>query len=239
MDIKKMWLCTRPVAHRGLHTDDKPENSLAAFVNACEYGFPIETDVQAIDDGTVIVFHDDNISRMTSHDGYVSNLTSDKLNELRLAGTDEKIPTFEQLLETVNGKVPLLIEIKNEGKVGFLEQKVIDMLSSYNGDFAVQSFNPYSMEYFKKNASGIIRGQLSMVMTKTICRAHSSVLCSTRLKLQKSPLPTLFRTTHPICRIKKWQSSISPRLHGRCAVTRKWKKFLPTATTLFLKTSFL
>ena len=166
MDIKKMWLCTRAIAHRGLHTDDKPENSLAAFKNACEKGFPIELDVQAIDDGTVIVFHDDNISRMTSHDGYVSNLTSDKLDELRLAGTDEKIPTFEQLLETVNGAVPLLIEIKNEGKVGFLEQKVIDMLSSYKGDFAVQSFNPYSMEYFKKNASGIIRGQLSMVMNK-------------------------------------------------------------------------
>ena len=85
MDIKKMWLCTRPIAHRGLHTYGKPENSLAAFVNACDYGFPIETDVQAIDDGTVIVFHDDNISRMTSHDGYVSNLTSEKLNELRLA----------------------------------------------------------------------------------------------------------------------------------------------------------
>lgn len=197
MDIKKMWLCTRPVAHRGLHTDDKPENSLAAFVNACEYGFPIETDVQSIDDGTVIVFHDDNISRMTSHDGYVSNLTSDKLNELRLAGTDEKIPTFEQLLETVNGKVPLLIEIKNEGKVGFLEQKVIDMLSSYNGDFAVQSFNPYSMEYFKKNASGIIRGQLSMIMTKNNMSGAFKRFMFNSLKIAKISSPDFISYNAP------------------------------------------
>ena len=163
MDIKKMWLCTRPVAHRGLHTDDKPENSLAAFVNACEYGFPIETDVQAIDDGTVIVFHDDNISRMTSH----------------------------------NGKVPLLIEIKNEGKVGFLEQKVIDMLSSYNGDFAVQSFNPYSMEYFKKNASGIIRGQLSMVMTKNNMSGAFKRFMFNSLKIAKISSPDFISYNAP------------------------------------------
>lgn len=85
-------------------------------------------------------------------------MTKDKLCELRLGGTDECIPTFEQVLQTINGAVPMLIEIKNEGKIGKLEQKVIDMLASYNGEFAVESFNPYSMEYFKKNATGIIRG---------------------------------------------------------------------------------
>lgn len=166
MDIRKTWLCTTPIAHRGLHNAEKPENSLAAFQNACENAFPVELDVQIIDDGTLIVFHDNNIKRMTAHDGYVSNLTKEKLCELNLAGTEQTIPTFEQVLETINGSVPMLIEIKNESKVGKLEQKVIDMLSSYKGEFAVESFNPYSMEYFKHNASGIIRGQLSMVMSK-------------------------------------------------------------------------
>lgn len=166
MDIRKTWLCTAPIAHRGLHNVEKPENSLAAFKNACENSTPVELDVQIIDDGTLIVFHDNNIKRMTAHDGYVSNLTKDKLGELNLGGTEQTIPTFEQVLETINGSVPMLIEIKNESKVGQLEQKVIDMLASYTGEFAVESFNPYSMEYFKQNASGIIRGQLSMIMTK-------------------------------------------------------------------------
>lgn len=166
MDIKKTWLCTDPIAHRGLHNNEKPENSIAAFKNACEVGCPVELDVQIIDDSTIIVFHDYDLKRMTAHDGYVANLTKDKLCELRLGGTDECIPTFEQVLQTINGAVPMLIEIKNEGKIGKLEQKVIDMLASYNGEFAVESFNPYSMEYFKKNATGIIRGQLSMIMTK-------------------------------------------------------------------------
>ena len=166
MDIRKTWLCTTPIAHRGLHNSEKPENSLAAFKNACENGFPVELDVQIIDDGTLIVFHDNSLKRMTAHDGYVANLTSDKLSELHLAGTDETVPTFEKVLETVNGAVPMLIEIKNESKVGILEQKVIDVLASYGGDFAIESFNPYSLEYFRKNASGMIRGQLSMIMTK-------------------------------------------------------------------------
>lgn len=166
MDIRKTWLCTAPIAHRGLYNTEKPENSLAAFKNACDNSFPVELDVRIIDDGTLIVFHDNNIKRMTTHDGYVSNLTKDKLCELNLAGTEQTIPTFEQVLETINGAVPMLIEIKNESKVGELEQKVIDMLSSYNGEFAVESLNPYSMEYFKHNASEIIRGQLFMVMTK-------------------------------------------------------------------------
>ncbi len=166
MDIKKTWLCTRPIAHRGLHNTEIPENSLASFRNAVENGFPIELDVQIIDDGTPVVIHDSDLKRMTLTDGYVSNLTKEKLIELHLLGTDETIPTFEQVLETINGQTPILIELKNPGRIGELEQKTIDMLNSYSGDFAVQSFNPYSMEYFKKNASGFIRGQLSSFMTK-------------------------------------------------------------------------
>ena len=166
MDIKKTWLCNQPIAHRGLHNTELPENSLAAFENAINHGFAIELDVQCIDDGTVVVFHDSDIKRMTLHDGYLANLTLDKLDELRLLNTDQKIPTFEQVLQLVNGRAPLLIEIKNTSSVGNLEKRVKDILSTYNGEFAVQSFNPYSVEYFKTNATGFIRGQLSEVFTK-------------------------------------------------------------------------
>ncbi len=162
------WLLQTPIAHRGLHTDELPENSSAAFENAIRNGYPIEMDVRIIDDGTVIVFHDDKLARMTGSDGYASTLKAADLDNLRLAGTDEKIPTFEQFLTQINGRTPLLIEIKNEAKVGALESKVMQMLKGYTGRFAVQSFNPYSMEYFKLNAPDIARGQLSCVFDKRI-----------------------------------------------------------------------
>ena len=161
MDIKKSWLFSRPIAHRGLHSVDAPENSLKAFERAIEKGYAIELDVRPIDDGTIVVFHDEKLTRMTDRDGYVCKLTQQDLNEIRLKGSDEKIPTFKEVLDFVDGRAPLLIEIKNDSSVGFLEHATLELLSSYNGEFAVQSFNPYSMEYFKKNAPQIMRGQLS------------------------------------------------------------------------------
>lgn len=162
MEIKtSSWLTDKPIAHRGLFDSESPENSLPSFKNAVEHGFPIELDVRLTDDKTIVVFHDDKLGRMTDSDGYVSNLKESNLNTLKLLKTDCCIPTFEQVLETVNGKVPLLIEIKKVVKSFALEEKLIDMLKSYNGDYAVESFDPYSMEYFYKNAPQIMRGQLS------------------------------------------------------------------------------
>lgn len=161
MDIKKSWLFSRPIAHRGLHDTEVPENSLLAFEKAIDEGFPIEIDVRPIDDGTVVVFHDERLTRMTDRDGYVCNLTDADLKEIRLKNSDQKIPTFAEVLEFVNGRAPLLIEIKNESKVGTLERNTLELLNSYKGEFAVQAFNPYSLEFFKKNAPQIQRGQLS------------------------------------------------------------------------------
>ena len=168
MDIKKSGLFTRPIAHRGLHDELTPENSLSAFSRAVKAGFPIELDVRPIDDGSVVVFHDDGIKRMTNRDGYVCKLSKSDLAEIRLAGSDERIPYFSEVLELVDGRVPILIEIKNSNsnKSGELEQAVLDALRRYEGEYAVQSFNPYSMEFFKKNAPQIPRGQLSYVFGK-------------------------------------------------------------------------
>ena len=79
---KDHWLLARPIAHRGLHNDEIPENSLTAFDRAIEAGYPIETDVRIIDDGSVIVFHDDKLARMTGRDGYSCNLTLDDLHDV-------------------------------------------------------------------------------------------------------------------------------------------------------------
>ena len=155
------WLLKQYVAHRGLHNNIFPENSIPAFDNAIKHGFAIELDVHLLSDGTVAVFHDDSLKRMTGKNGMIKELKFEDLQNCKLSGTDFCIPTFNQVLDLVNGKVPLLIEIKNDKKVGLLESKLIDMLKSYKGQFAVQSFNPYSLAYFKKNAPEIKRGQLA------------------------------------------------------------------------------
>ena len=161
MDIFKSWLVERCITHRGLHNDEFPENSLGAFLNAKNNGFPIELDVHIISDGTIVVFHDETLSRITGKDGYIKNLTKENLKDYNLLGTKYTIPTLEEVFELVNGEVPILIEIKNTGKVGNLENKLLKMLNSYNGEFAIQSFNPYVLEWFKKNAPQILRGQLA------------------------------------------------------------------------------
>ena len=161
MDLFNSWLVETPIAHRGLHDKTHPENSLAAFSQAIEQGYAIELDVRIISDGTLVVFHDESLSRLTDNDGYIKFLNQSDLDMLKLAGTKEKIPTFEQVLDLVDGKVPLLIEVKNTDKVGELEKKLLDLLKNYKGEYAIESFNPYVLEYFYKYAPEIPRGQLA------------------------------------------------------------------------------
>ena len=161
MDIFKSWLVERCIAHRGLHNDEFPENSLGAFQNAINNGYPIELDVHIISDGTLVVFHDDSLSRMTGKDGYLKNLTKSDLENYHLADTEYTIPTFEDVLTLIDGKVPLLIEVKNTNKVGELESALYAKLKEYKGEYAIQAFNPFVLEWFKNNAPEVLRGQLS------------------------------------------------------------------------------
>lgn len=161
MEIFKSWLVERFIAHRGLHDEHNPENSLGAFQNAIDNDHPIELDVHLISDGTVVVFHDSTLSRLTGKDGYLKNLTKNDLKNYNLMGTEFTIPTLQEVLELVDGKVPLLIEIKNLDKVGELESATYKLLKDYKGEYAVQSFNPFSMQWFYNNAPDVLRGQLS------------------------------------------------------------------------------
>lgn len=161
MDLFKSWLVENYIAHRGLHDQDSPENSLSAFKKAMEKGYAIELDVHLISDGKIVVIHDETLKRVTNKDGYVKNLNSKDLKNYKLMGTNETIPTLEEVLELVNGSVPLLIEIKNTGKVGELETALYKILKDYKGEYAIQSFNPYTLNWFYKNAPEIPRGQLS------------------------------------------------------------------------------
>lgn len=226
MDIKKSWLFSRPIAHRGLHGIDAPENSLAAFGKAIEAGFPIEIDVRPIDDGTVVVFHDDKLTRMTDLDGYVCNMTKSDLEKVRLRNSDEHIPTFKEVLEFVDGRTPLLIEIKNDSTVGQLERDTLELLSSYKGEYAVQSFNPYSMEFFKKNAPQIPRGQLSCFFDKKDLGFFKRFVLK-RLKMNKVSSPDFISYNHANLPNKYVTKTKLPTLAWTVCSNAEMEKCLP------------
>ena len=154
------WLVTKACAHRGLHGKTVPENSLLAFEKAIEQGYPIETDVQLTKDLVPVCFHDDDLGRMTGLNSRIWDVDYADLQKLRLAGSDEKIPTFEEFLRFVDGKVPLLIEIKSQPHNKEVCQKVVNMLDGYKGEYAIQSFDPRVMGEIKKLRPEILRGQL-------------------------------------------------------------------------------
>lgn len=143
------------IAHRGLHSKELNilENTLEAFKRAMDNNYAIELDVQITKDNKVVVFHDYNLERMTEKNIYVKDITLNELKKITLKGSFSTVPTLEEVLSLINGKVPLLIEIKNEGKVSILEEKLIEILSNYNGEFMLESFNPFVVSYFKENTN--------------------------------------------------------------------------------------
>lgn len=141
----------RDYAHRGLHNGkDAPENSLAAFEAACRRGYGIELDVQLSRDGKVMVFHDYTLVRMTGCDKKLAELDAMELTKLTLGDSDQKIPTFEEVLALVDGRVPLLVELKGENFDTSLCAKVAELLRGYKGDYCMESFNPLLIGNMKK-----------------------------------------------------------------------------------------
>ncbi len=149
MPADKALLCD--YAHRGLHGNGVPENSLKAFALACEAGYGIELDVQLSCDGEVMVFHDYTLSRMTGDDRKLAELRAAQLGELHLAGTEETIPSFAQILRLVDGRVPLLVELKGEDFNTALCPKVAAYLKDYTGSYCIESFNPLLLREIRKH----------------------------------------------------------------------------------------
>ncbi len=163
---KDNWLLNMPIAHRGLWGNDIIENSLPAYENAIKNNFAIEIDLYSSTDGEIYAFHDDTLKRMTGENGFIYDKTSKELSKLKLANSEYSIPTFEQVLRLVNGRVPLLIELKNQPDKSYID-KVINRLKFYKGEFAIQSFDPFYINRVKKLAPNFIRGILG---TKTFSK---------------------------------------------------------------------
>ena len=153
----------RNIAHRGLHSGDGevPENSLPAFRLAVENGYGMELDVQLSRDGRVVVFHDDTLDRVCGVHARVDELDYADLKKLRLCGSDETIPLFSQVLELVNGREPIIVELKTGKRNEELCLKTLEMLEKYEGETCIESFDPFIVAWFGRHARHILRGQLS------------------------------------------------------------------------------
>jgi len=150
-------------AHRGYHDKPQvPENSLAAFRRAIEHGWGAELDVHLLKDGTLAVFHDSSLKRCTGAEGILEDLTREELEKLRLEGTDEHVPLFDQVLDLFEYATPLVIEIKTHGgNHRAVTEAVCKRLDSYKGDFCIESFDPKCLMDLKELRPDICRGQLA------------------------------------------------------------------------------
>lgn len=156
---------TAPLSHRAYHdvSQARPENSRAAIEAAIAAGYGIEIDVQLSQDGHAMVFHDYDLSRLATDSGLINQRAAQDLSRVRLRGSNEGIPTLGEVLELVGGRVPLLIEVKDQdgamgARVGRLEQAVAKSIHSYAGPLAVMSFNPHSVQQMAIHAPQVARG---------------------------------------------------------------------------------
>lgn len=165
------FLLSNLIAHRGYHSekDSIPENSIPAFIKAIENSYIIELDLHILKDGNVVVFHDDNLNRMTGIDKNIRDTTYDEIKNLRLQNTNSYIPLFKDVLDLVQARVPIIIEFKYDVKAGILEKTTMDILKDYSGEFVVKSFSPFSVLWFKKYYPNVIRGFLSSGMNQEKC----------------------------------------------------------------------
>jgi glycerophosphoryl diester phosphodiesterase len=164
-------LAGAPIAHRGLWSPDgAPENTLAAFRAAAEAGYGMELDVQLSADGEAMVFHDDRLDRLTAASGRLVERPTAELGDLAVCGTSQTIPRLSEVLEAVDGRSLVLVELKVlGGEEGRLEARVAETLEDYDGPVAVLSFNPRSLAWFADNQPRTLRGLNAWSYRDAVC----------------------------------------------------------------------
>ena len=204
-------------AHRGLYDKEAgiPENSLPAFSRAIARGFGAELDVHLLRDGTLAVFHDSDVKRMTGREGYLEDLSADELKDYALDGTKETIPQFKDVLALFEDTgLPIIVELKSfRDNYAALTERTMRELDKFRVVYCVESFDPRCVAWVRKHRPEVIRGQLSQNFLKD------------RGKLS---LPMAFATTHLLSNImvqpdfvayrfkdrKKWAPRLCRRIYG-------------------------
>ncbi len=156
-----LWNTNDPGEQNRLGDDLRPENSLAAFRAAVEHGYGIELDVHLTRDGHLVVHHDDSLKRLTGVDIHIADSTLAEVRACKLPN-GEPIPTYDEVLDVVAGRIPMVVEIKVEnGNHAALAQAVYERMQRYAGPWCLESFSPRAVQWFRMNAPEIIRGQLA------------------------------------------------------------------------------
>ena len=149
-------------AHRGLHGNGVPENSILAFQKAVDSGYGIELDIHLLADGNLAVMHDASLKRTANADVIIEEMTTQQLQQYYLEGTQEQIPTLRQVLDMVCGKVPIIVELKSENNnYAAITEAACRMLEDDQGLYCIESFDPRCIRWLRKHNPQIIRGQLS------------------------------------------------------------------------------
>lgn len=198
------------IAHRGIHNNlNIPENSIKAFKRALDKNIPIEIDIHLTKDNKLVVFHDKNLFRMTGVNKLIRKCNYNELKELRLLNTDQKIPLLEEVLNLVNNKVLIDIEVKNDKRITTTVKKLINLLDNYKGPVIIQSFYLkyiFLIKQIRKNYTiGILvtnikyfchqfidsKFVLEMVKPDFIAYNKNLVMCSKVKKIRAEGIPIL------------------------------------------------
>ena len=150
----------RHYAHRGYHDGNVaiPENSLAAFQAVIDAGYGIELDIQLSADKVPMVIHDADLNRICGQEGKVWDYTCAQLQEMKLFGTEETVPTLAEVLELIDGQVPILVEYKMDKVDTEACAYSHELLKDYEGAYAIQSFHPFALFWYRQNAKDVPRG---------------------------------------------------------------------------------
>lgn len=174
MNIKNYRL----IAHRGLYNNNEGiiENTISSFRAAIEKGYAIELDVQILKDGNLIVFHDNNLLRLTGINKKVYDCSLEYIKSLKLLNSNDKIPTLKEAIDEIAGKTAIVIEIKRDIISHGIEKKVYELLKQYDGEYCIESFNLCSILWFKNNAPKISRGILTTKDLSNLRRLFVTVI---------------------------------------------------------------
>lgn len=178
------FLVSRPIAHRGLHdkANGMIENTASAFAAAIAGGYAIECDLQITGDGEAVVFHDEGLERLTEGKGWVKNLTADEMKAQTIRGSSDRVQTLRELLQQVDGRVPLVIELKShwDGDER-LATRALEVLEDYEGQHCLMSFDPDIIEAVRIKSPRTVRG---IVADRAADEFYNTLPLNRRLELR-------------------------------------------------------
>ena len=190
------WLRSMPIAQRGLHDNiNIAENSKTAIIKAIDANYALELDVNFTKDNIPIIFHDNLLSRMTNLDGYVNLTDYETIKNGRLLKQEDVVLSLAEALEIINSRVPILFNIAGTLPISVCKT-FYDAVKNYQGEFAVESTNPYTLEWFKLNAPRIKRGQ------RAGAYKHEKPLFAKRGKLKKLKLNHISEPNFVVYRVE-------------------------------------